>query len=277
MNILKGLLFLALYYTFSSIMKLVGLFSEGGATLNAEMVKNAFYSPLLLEAGFIILVFQIINFSGQNFETIRKLLKGTQIHNPEDSIIKSKWLQSIPNMLFASIIFFSIIGIVGTQANLFFADTPIQQQITPIGKTLLGTYPGAGAETLIFFAILISGVVLNNMFQRRFKYGDAVWAGINIGILPILGAIGWRGLHLLRYGDSQLSTLATLAFGYFGSLITMVTGSVIPWLIYHDENNIFVILNKLFDNTIILWVTIGVLVGITIIYLVLKGKGNGEN
>ena len=51
-------------------------------------------------------------------------------------------------------------------------------------------------------------------------------------------AIGWIGLHSLRYGGSDVSLIAVGFFGFMGALLTMLFGSILIWWIWHFINNL---------------------------------------
>ena len=80
--------------------------------------------------------------------------------------------------------------------------------------------------------------------------------------------------HLIRYGDSQIALTTVAVFWGLGSLLTLISGSVIPFLIMHDTNNFFFKLKVLFSSDIILYSTIFILIILSIawIYLFLIRK-----
>lgn len=261
------------YSLLVGILWLTAFFVEGGATLEEELTKSAFYSPLFIWGFFGIFGLIILKLIFND----HPLFAGVNIHEPEEAVL-GRWsfFTNIWNIIWTSIVLFSIMGVIGVKSNLFFAQTPISQQITSTGKILLSAFPASGAETLFFLFLLFFLKIIINGLQMKFDFSDATKNVLTYFFIPVIISAGWILLHILRYGESQLSIISVALFGFTGAILTLLSGSVIVWLIAHDLNNVYFTMQKLFEADTIMFGTIIGIVLITIIGIVTRGKAEDE-
>lgn len=277
---LKELMFLFIYVFFFGVFipSFAGLFLLG-FEMQEFVSAFTFYNAFLFSA---IVIFAIklveLGSKGKWADAI--------VHDPDQKPAifgKFKTFKNLFRLIIASLIFFSILGLVCTltttdEVNTFFVPIPEymkilpQQQIMPAGDLLLSTEPAAIAETMFFICIfsIISTIILNITKKR-----NRVWLISTFTAILISGTGGWILYHTLKYGGQEASLLAVLFFGFFGTLITLLSGSFIPWHIWHFTNNFFGRLAMLYANDVILiWssVVLIFLVLITISFFLLKRK-----
>lgn len=266
---IRELLFLMGYVAFVFIMLLYTSFVEGGALVDYIFQKNIFYTSLFAIGLIIIVTYILLKINNKS-----ELLEGVNIHEPEESPLfnKIKSSYSIKNMTFGCIIIFSIIGLFGALTNTFFAQTPLEQQFTNTGKVLSSSYPGAPAETLFFLALFFTGIIVINAVVKRYNLPKETRISL-IFVLILLLTAGWWGFHNLKYGDSDLNSLSVIIFGFGALLLTYVTGSIIPFLMWHDINNLTYKLNELFGDQRVILVTVIIIAVVIILWaLTLRRK-----
>lgn len=264
----KEFLYFLLYIGWVALMMLLGLTKEGGASLAEVLQKSLFYNSILPYGLVGITLLLILKFGFKQ----KKFMYGVNFHEPQESPLNSfssRWKSfsnkylTFRNVFFGSLVTFILLGLIGAIRNQFYAATTIGQQITTTGKLILGVYPGSTAETLLFLFFIFLLVIINNLLQARLKYGNETRDIINLLLIPILIGILWTMVHLLRYGDSDLNLIIVFGFGFVNTLITIATGSIFPFLIFHDVNNFFVTFNSLFSDQ-----TIGIWTGVILVFIV---------
>ena len=135
----------------------------------------------------------------------------------------------------------SIIGMFGVVSNKFFTILPQTQfQVTETAKVLFSSEPVSSGETDLFIFLVISaqaGLIL--WFVKKLKLPVfAYFMFLLLFIVPLV-AIEWIGMHRIIYGALEDKLLAVGVFGAVGTLITILTGSFIPWWAIHFTNNLF--------------------------------------
>lgn len=158
-----------------------------------------------------------------------------------------KWSLNPLRVFIVSIVLFGIYGLfLINNPQIAISGVPqLQvQQITPASEIAFGSLVPAFAENgfLLFFAFLFFGIAI--YIAGRFKLGWGGYFMMAFFISILMGAF-WMGLHLITYSNSEASLLATFIFGFFGTLLTVLTGTFIPFLIWHIMNNAFIKLNDL--------------------------------
>lgn len=201
------------------------------------------------------------------------------IHDPEEAPIGrikpiANFLSSPINTIFIALIIFSIFSVFGViNQSFFFAQPPIEQQATPTAQLILATEPASTSETIAVIALLMvfDGIIF--LIMRKLGASFDNYLVVSTIMDALFGMLLWLGLHLLRYGGSDLAITSVLFFGFFGALITKVFGTIIFWLVWHITNNFFFQATKLFDSDTILSLTIvGIIILITLFTAVLLSK-----
>lgn len=249
------------------IPMLIGLGPLGGFEKEAILQKFWFYAGPGM--GFLIGIIAISIASFIIFKEKDKEINGVYIHNPEKGVFSfmSKYLTPL-NLILGSLLVFGTIGIFSTVTQTFFTEIPmIEQQFTETAEVMFSVYPPSPAETFgLIFVVMLSLFSLGLFYKKNnTPKGSFVYVSIPITIIVsvLYGVIN----HTLRYSSSDLSMLVVMVFWGFMGLMLILFGSLIPLLLFHDINNLFSKLNKMFSSDKVVYVTIGVLVFIFIIFI----------
>jgi hypothetical protein len=175
---------------------------------------------------------------------------------------------------FLCIILFSILGvfIFVTKQNTFTGITSLEQQFTPAGELLFSSLLIPGAENLGLALVLLTGFIVIRLFARKGNWSRATFGIFCWVLLPLMGGFYWIINHLLRYGGQDIQLTVVFMFGLFMSLLTMLTGSFIPGWIMHASNNVFYDLQRLFSQQNILFIVIGVIFVLIVLYFFIYRK-----
>ncbi len=177
-------------------------------------------------------------------------------------------------ILLLSLIGFGIFGLIAftTGQNTFTGVMGIEQQFSPTSQLLFSSLlipisENLGAAFLI--GILLFGL---GMLARKIKMSSPTFSILAIFTIPLL--IGAYGVinHLLRYSSSDLALIIVFFFWYIGGILTILTGTFIPFWVMHLVNNLFFDMQRLFDSDVVVIYTIGVLVLISIAYFIIYRK-----
>ncbi len=122
------------------------------------------------------------------------------------------------------------------------------QQITVTNTVLFTAFVPGWSETMtiLFVLFFLCGVLafftskLNDKKLAMLLFFLIALTGVSLVI-----ALVWAGIHNVVYGNSEAALLATLIFGYIGSVLTIITGTFIPFFVWHVMNNLFAVLAKL--------------------------------
>jgi hypothetical protein len=253
------------------LFTLYALFVEEGLTTQEFLDKSMFYFIMALVSMFMIVTFKMGKAKfGDRFPLTAKAM----IHDPEQGFLgKSKyarWISKPWNLFIICVLLFFTVSLIGAQTNTFFAQTPAEFQVTNTGKTILSVYPGSPAETDFFVVILILLLGVTFWLFKRNKWKMNFFAPVSLFVIPFIMGGLWMAFHMLRYGDSELNLFSTFLFGAGGSFFTVLTGSIIPWRIWHDANNFFFKLNELMSNEAVLVIAISTLILIGLVFFGIK-------
>lgn len=254
-------LFLVLF-----VLPKIFLLAGGGIENTDNLTKFMFYSA----PGAVVAIFLIL------IKWIRVFVKvpylDSVIHDPEESLLYNipyvKNIIANPLLLIlGSLIFFSglvYIERVTQTALLPKAEIPfIQQQVTETADIGLHVYPASPAETLELALVITFILIGLNLLKHRFGFDDTIGWILKIVIVPFIGALLWMVYHIARYGSSDIALTSVFGFGYISTLLIVLTNSIIPALVLHDINNLFVRLFELISSDF-------VLIGIVVVLIILS-------
>jgi len=173
-----------------------------------------------------------------------------------------------------STIIFGVFGLIAftTKQNTFTGIISIEQQFAPQSQLLFSSLlipisENLGAAFFIAMALFFLG-----FYARKIKMSSPTFSILAIFAIPIL--IGAYGVinHLLRYSGADLSLVIVFFFWYIGGLITVLTGTFIPFWVMHIANNVFYDMQRLFSSDTVVISTIMVLVLISVAYAIIYRK-----
>jgi hypothetical protein len=264
----------------AGILTLTAGLAGGGFESSEFKAIFAFYTPILAISVLGILLFRI----GQN-NAPQKFF--AFIHDPEKGFFGNLKIVKSPMILAGiSIFVFTIIGLIGAIKNVFFVATPqiwamSAQQISKTSELLFGIEPAASTETALFifitflFLTILKLTLLKNV---DFQKNKGAYIGVVLAVSLAVGLM-WGSYHSIRYGSVETNFLFTVFFGFVGSLLTLATGSIIPWWVWHFANNLFYQANLMFsDDRIIIFTVLGLIIIVVplLIYSLLKKKKKNE-
>lgn len=158
---------------------------------------------------------------------------------------------SVLQLTFLSLIIFLSIGLfvfLIKQQSFTGTGIPVlQQQVTPFSSLLFSSFLVPIAENLDAQLIIAFFIFILALYARKYNIDRGSYTGYYYLIL--IAGISLFGVanHLLRYSGSELSLLTVALFWGIIGLLTALTGSIIPGLIFHFVNNLLYDLNKYFS------------------------------
>jgi hypothetical protein len=177
---------------------------------------------------------------------------------PSLSIFRN--FSSIRLFLLSSIVFgFAGLFMVITGQKTFTGLRILEHQFTPVGSISFSALLIPISENLGAQAVIATAVVLLTIFAVKYDWSKANFRVLVLIGIPLIVATYWILNHLLRYGGSELSLTVVFIFGLIGGLITVLSGSFIPFLMLHVVNNLFFDLRTNFATELIRNYTIAIL------------------
>lgn len=288
-GVIDWFIFTLVYGFFVWFLPLIALFGFRGAesSFNRELVT--FYYAFSLITFVLLSIGEFAQFLSRKNEKIYKAIGwfGSIIINPEMSILYNKktndyytgfkWAKKTKSLLWLSIIFFSLLGILAVVNNTFLLELPhLTQQILPLGEAILEVEP-AGTE--IFGLVLIISINLYfwKYIQKKTGFDNAVYWVIAIPTSILFGVFAYGlPLHFFRYPASDQSLIAVAIFWFIATFLIIIFANIyIVWL-FKDMNNLFLYLNGKYADERVVVITILIisfifLIGIAI-WLIKKEK-----
>lgn len=207
---------------------------------------------------------------------------GSFIHNPDDGFLPTiekgfekpiAWIRKPGKLALISFIFFSLFALMGVFANIWFTGLPEEFQVTETAKLGLAVNPASDAETFAFvFLIGLCFFALKYFFKKNKYPMWLFWTLIFLVVIPLLG-FGGMGYHVWRYGSDVVTLTQVFIFFTLGGVITVLTGSLIPFMIWHQTNNFFQKATELFSSDTMIVFTLlffMFLIIFTILYFIVR-------
>ena len=188
-------------------------------------------------------------------------------HAGELPSIRTNIFDNPYRLFLGSAVIFSILGLFAAYNQTAFTGVgSIEQQFTPAGQLTFSSILIPIAENLGAAATIAFTIFLVRFGAR--KYG---WSKQNFQLIAITSAVLIAGLfglvnHTLRYQTSDIALGIVFLFWAFGGLISLITGSFIPFWIMHIANNLFFELTKFFSNDSIVIYTIFVIILLIVLF-----------
>jgi len=240
-NIIAGIVILIM----TVVLPMLGLFFFGGIESSEFFNKSLFYYIVGTISFLILSLLSVGEYFGW-------LWSRSLIHDPENGLLKdtsiAKYLT--PGLVFnISFILFSLIGISAVLTNTVFVAIPgtTEFQVQPTGELILATEPAASAETLLFVCLISIMWGYGNYYIKQKRMDSSTRYLLAIGIV-LITILAWVALHFARYGSAETDLAGVAIFAAGGALVTLLSGSIIPWYVWHFLNNLFVKANSMFSN-----------------------------
>ncbi len=173
-----------------------------------------------------------------------------------------------------SVIIFGVFGLFAFVSKMesFTGTIIIGEQFTAQSELLFSTLLVCISENLGAAFVIGLMLFLLGMWARKIKMNTATFTVIAIFLIPLICAIYGVANHLTRYGSSDISLLIVFFFWLIGGILTVATGSFLPFFVLHMSNNFFVDMQRLFTSDITISYTIGFLIVFTMLYGVIYRK-----
>ena len=139
--------------------------------------------------------------------------------------------------------------------------------------------------TILFLLFILAGGVafLTSKFIKNKKIALMTFFLLLILFVSPIISLSWGGLHRIVYANSEIAFFATLVFGFVGSIITILSGTFIPFWIWHVFNNLYAGLSQLprvedviFISLILYGLFIGLVVTTELLVRKFKRKVTGD-
>lgn len=201
--------------------------------------------------------------------------------NPSPSFFKRF---SSLQIFFLSVILFGISGLFFfiSRMNSFTGIAHLEQQFTPQAQLLFSSLLIPISENLGSAFVIAMCLFGLGFYARKIKMSSTMYKMLAILAIPIL--CGFYGVtnHLLRYGGQDIAIIVVFFFWYIGGLITIFSGSFIPFWVMHISNNAFFDMQTLFVSDVAVTYIIGTIAIFVVAYIVifrkrLFGKSNTQS
>jgi hypothetical protein len=234
-------------------MFLSGYVLTAGRGLQDPVFVNRFILYSVLGGAGLLFIF-LVDLS--NFVTGVRRLK-TIVHDPEESILRG--VKAVGNPLLLVLLIFMLFTIplffLGKVSNTFFSSIPFAvQSISSFGNIWSDSVFPALAENLFIFIGL--ALVYTWNFKKNFAKRKALFFSVNLIFIPVIFAFLWMFFHLSVYGSSESALVTTLVFGGIGVLVSMLTMSILPWIVIHFLTNFMLALKKyglMSSDSVVVW------------------------
>jgi len=224
-----------------------------------------------------LLTIGILGFGALYFRSVfkkdKKKFGFAFIHDPDEGILTKvagfRWARNGFKIFMVSIIFFSLVGLLGVISNTFFWQPPtIGQQFTTGGQLIGETEPASFAESTLDLFVLFLILSFVKWIQFKNKFGKDFFNGIAFTLVPILMGF-WRvAYHFTRYGGSELNLFAVFLPGWLQSYFVLLFGTVIIYYVWHFTNNFFFGMNTLFSDEVTVVATLATLFFLGVIFFI---------
>ena len=276
-----------LFYGFLVLLVFPKLFllAGGGAEEQAYLTKFFFYTAPGLIALLILVIIKIVR------AFVKTDYVDSILHDPQDSVfynipVLRTILENPLLLVVGSIIFFSSLVYIGKVTQTQFigsAEVPVyEMQVTEIAEVGLSVWPPSPSETFEFAVAVLLFMFLLKFLKHKKKLNEPLYQGLLYVVVPIISTLLWLMYHLFRYGASDLKILNVMWFGYISAMSIVLFRTIIPALMYHDVNNLFVKLFKMFSSDLVLTITLIILILLTLLFIywtsvsVLRKSKKGE-
>jgi hypothetical protein len=238
------------------VLPILILFKFGGVEVREIFDKSVLYIGIFGASLLLILAFIFY----KNFKKgLRNEYEPLCLYSKNSTLSKISifnWVSSPLKLFLISAIIFTIIGLFSVSTNTFFSSAPTQQQFTTTGGVISAAEPAATSENLLLFFIMNLALLGVYILATKYNWSPETTTIISTIAVIIFCVMFWIFYHSAKYGGQETAMLAVIIFAFFGSIITVVTRSFIPWHIWHFCNNLFLTLGTHYSTDSIMIVTV---------------------
>jgi len=157
-----------------------------------------------------------------------------------------RFAKKILRVLGWSIVVFGILGIgqiAFPQLQIVGIPQIQAQQVSPTTEVLFTSFVPAWAETMtiLFLLFFMGGIIayFTAKFIRDKDFALIIFFTLLVLVASPLIGLSWGGIHNIVYGNSEVALFSAILFGFLGSIMTILTGTFIPFFVWHVMNNLF--------------------------------------
>lgn len=243
------------FFVFTLGIPMFALFVGGGFEIQEFFTKAQFYFTVGTASLIGLIGLSLLQLTN-GFE--RGFWRGI-IFSPEISILDKtnfgKYLHNPKWMLNFFVIFFGVLGVFSVVTNTFFIGIPrYEQQVTETADLLLAVEPAASSETLFFVVLMSLMLTFLVWWGRKQHMPDNSIKLLSLFVIPFLIMLLGIAFHTLRYSGVETAVLGVAIFWFAGSFLTMLSGNILGFWIFHLMNNLAVRANELFSNEVAIFV-----------------------
>jgi len=273
-EILSFLLVIIIMTALIILSNVVGFFGTG---FESQIILFQFFNY-----GIIFLLGVLVTISGFIYELLQKegdekygntLFFNSQGEKPSVSFFKKL---STFRLFLLSTIIFSIIGLftVFRSQKQFTMVPSLAQQFTPAGNLIYSSLLIPLSENMGAVAVIVIIAIFLRIFARKYKWSPGTFNSFAYLLIPISTGIFGVANHVMRYQGSDINLFTVAIFWAIGGLITVFTGSFIPFWVMHITNNFFIDINRYFSSNIVMPIVIVIIIILIGFFIYLSYKSN---
>jgi hypothetical protein len=269
-EIVGFLFFMAILYILGNLIPITVVLAKAGFLEPDIAQQLQIYNQLFWAfIGVIVLVAVNYIWKGNN-----KYGDNIGIFNKEEGILKG---MTYPQITLLSFIVFPAIFFLANQIKILgkgiFGLQFIPQQFSKIDSLIVNTLQIPITENLFLAAaigFILTVVTLLAVYYKWDKIKTIQYKYIIVVVSSLILGMLW---HKTAYPNSDIAIIVVGIFWAIGGLISLVTGSMIPFIAMHMSNNFFIDFAQLYTNDLLAGIMIGYLILMSAIYY-FSFKGN---
>lgn len=252
----------------------------GKAGFNITEILNQFLFYIATAGGFMLAMFFFFFYEFLNKKDDSEYGNGLGFSSPGEFPSLSFFKRFTQTQLFLlSLILFSIVGLFTyiSKQITFTGVAVLAQQFTKADSLLFSSTLVPIAENLGLAVLVAFGITILRFYARKYS-----WEPMNFRIaafsLFILGGTVGVANHMMHYAGNDIALTTVFVFWSVGALLTLVTGSFLPFLVLHFSNNFFFDLGRFMTNEAMkVYVGFSILLLIIVYIWIYRGRLLGKN
>lgn len=178
-----------------------------------------------------------------------KSFKLMYIHDYNEGILGwTDWVRNPLKLILVSLVAFGGLTIFGAYVKGFLVAIPQYAQIQPIANVYLAIEPVVTSETLLLMFLMGLGMLILRFLVRDNKslriFLSLIWA------IPVTWLMA--KYHQFAYPNSETAFIFLMFFFGLQAILIVLTGSILPAMIYHYFNNGILTALANFDKSIVI-------------------------
>lgn len=272
----KGILQMLLILSFMLFVSLFIGFGKQGFNVSSVLQQFFFYNPLAIVSAVIILLALV--FERLVNKDDHKYGEGIGFYPDGDAPFpKTKIFNNPFRLILGCLIIFSILGLMaGITQQTYFGIGNLQQAFTKFDNAIYNLSQVVPSENLGVAALLAVVLVVLRIYARKNNLTPQNFTGL-AWILGLSAFVAYGYVnHLLRYSTQDVAIMSVIFIWLLGGIITMASGSFLPFAILHAVNNTFYSISTDFSRDVSvlnIQIFVAALIAVYVYKYVVKSKG----